>query len=102
MNTDVNVTHLVGGALVTTRAGNRVWRLIRIAADQPTWAQNTGDVIWDAELLFDASCENGTPKYDQVGIQNTILFDVLKLGLLWNQIRTLHEALEGWANDTSC
>lgn len=87
------------GTIVSTKAGNYVWRLVQVCPEQPQWIKNTDDVQWDAELIFDASSQKGLPRYEKIGTKNLVMFDALRCGLLWGQVQGLTAALRKWAED---
>lgn len=62
--------------IVTSGAGNFVYKLLQRSVEQPEWVRNNDSIEWDAILLFDASCVQTTPSIvKMISTNNYILFD---------------------------
>lgn len=93
------------GDIVTTSAGNYVYRLVEPVPLGPGWAlkamnnnnsvKYTGE-MWQVDVLFDASCKN-TLGSTVTDVKNLVVFDAKQLGVLWLNINNLiYQCRQTW------
>ena len=58
---------------------------------------NNGDVIWNAIVMFDASCQRHPPFEETFSVRQMVTFNALRLGMMLNQMKFLVEQLNLWA-----
>jgi hypothetical protein len=73
--------------------------MLRPSDDQPAWISNIGDVQWDALLLFDAACKRPTLTVMQINVKDLVPFDIIKMGMLWQQLQALRHGFERWLQE---
>jgi len=86
----LNGSELKSDMIVTSGAGNLVYKLLQHSVEQPEWVRNTNGVQWDALLLFDASCVQTTPSIVKMTSSGTnVLFDKSRFELFLQQVELL-------------